>query len=178
MHAKRWHCKEPFPIPFCSKEWRVAVSPFIICLPNIPCPKPGHTTGGSRRGAWQGGGAGSGRTVSQQNCPPRGQSFLVPPKAWKTRRLNDYPKARTREILFKPTCRIQNPDIPRADRVGEPGGAAGRGRARLGANRTVRLGNKGSSYFQKHRRYVASTSLEKHEQAKFHLNRRRNQTSG
>ena len=42
-------------------------------------------------------------------------------------------------------CRIQNPDIPRSGRsgrVGEPGGAARRGRARLGANRTIRPGNK------------------------------------
>ena len=28
------------------------------------------------------------------------------------------------------TCRTQNPDIPRAGRVGAPGGAAGRGRSR------------------------------------------------
>ena len=36
------------------------------------------------------------------------------------------------------TCRMQNPDIPRAGRGGAPGGAAGRSRARLGANRNVR----------------------------------------
>ena len=76
------------------------------------------------------------------------------------------------------TCRTQNPDIPRAGRVGEPGGAARRGRARLGANRSIRPGNKGPSYFPKHRRHVASTSLEKHEQAKSYVNRRRKQTSG
>ena len=41
--------------------------------------------------------------------------------------------------LCKPcTCRIQNPDIPRAGRVGALGGAAGQGRARLGANRIIR----------------------------------------
>ena len=44
------------------------------------------------------------------------------------------------------TCRVQNPDIPRAGRVGARGGAAGRGQAGLGANRTVRPGNKGPSY--------------------------------
>ena len=33
------------------------------------------------------------------------------------------------------TCRIQNPDIPRAGRVGAPGGAAGRGRAGQGGRR-------------------------------------------
>ena len=40
------------------------------------------------------------------------------------------------------TCRVQNPDIPRADRVGAHGGAAERARAGLGANRTVRPENK------------------------------------
>ena len=61
------------------------------------------------------------------------------------------------------TCRTQNPDIPQAGRVGAPGGAAGRGRARLGANRTIRPGNKGPPYPPRHRRNVASTSLQKHE---------------
>ena len=64
------------------------------------------------------------------------------------------------------TCRIQNPDIPRAGRVGAPGGAAGRDRARLGADRTIRPGNKGLPYPPRHRRNVASTSPQKHEQAK------------
>ena len=36
------------------------------------------------------------------------------------------------------TCRLQNPDIPRAVRVGAHGGVAGRGRAGVNANRTVR----------------------------------------
>ena len=65
-------------------------------------PKPGHTTGGSRRGARRSGPAGSGKIGCQQNCPPRGQSFLVPSKASKTRRLNVSPEARTSEILCKP----------------------------------------------------------------------------
>ena len=52
-------------------------------------------------------------------------------------------------------CRIQNPDIPRAGRVGAHGGVAGRGRAGLFANRTVRLGNNPSSHSPKHRRHVA-----------------------
>ena len=39
-----------------------------------------------------------------------------------------------------PTCRMQKPDIPLVGRFGAPGGAAGRGRPRLGANRTVRQG--------------------------------------
>ena len=34
------------------------------------------------------------------------------------------------------TCHIQNPDIPRASRVAAPGGAAGRGRARLSVHKS------------------------------------------
>ena len=77
------------------------------------------------------------------------------------------PEARTSEILC--TCRIQNPDIPRAGRVGAPGGATGRGRARLGADRTSRPGNKGPLYLPRHRLNVASTSFQKHEQAKSYV---------
>ena len=57
--------------------------------------------------------------------------------------------------LFTETYRIQNPDISRADQVGAHGGVAGRGRAELGANRTVRLGDEPPSYPLKHRRHVA-----------------------
>ena len=39
------------------------------------------------------------------------------------------------------TCRVQNPDIPQAGRVGAHGGVVGQGRAGLFANRTVRLGH-------------------------------------
>ena len=53
------------------------------------------------------------------------------------------------------TRRAQNPDIPRAGRVGAPGGTAGRGRTGLGANRTVRPGDEGPSYPPRHRRHVA-----------------------
>ena len=80
--------------------------------------------------------------------------------------------------LFLFTCRIQNPDIPRAGRVGAPGGAAGRGQARLGANRTIRPGNKSPPIFPRDRRHVASKSLQKHEQAKSYVNRRRKKISG
>ena len=76
----------------------------------LPSPKPGHTTGGSRRGARRGGGAGSSRTICQQNCPPSGQSFLVPSKASKTRRLNVSPEARISKILCKP-MEEQNPRL-------------------------------------------------------------------
>ena len=51
-------------------------------------------------------------------------------------------------------CQIRNPDIPRAGRVGAPGEAAGRGRAGLGANRTVRTGNNVFLYPPRHRRNV------------------------
>ena len=71
--------------------------------------KPGHITGGSRRGARRGGGAGSGRTVRQQNCSPREQSFIALSKASKTRRLNVSPEAQTIEILCKPM--EQNPRL-------------------------------------------------------------------
>ena len=69
---------------------------------DLSSPKPGHTTGGSRRGARRCGGAGSGRTVCQQNCSPRKQSSLSLSKVLKTRRLNVSPEARTSEILSKP----------------------------------------------------------------------------
>ena len=65
-------------------------------------PKPGHITGGSRRGARRGGGVGSGRTVRQQNCSPRGQSSPALSKASKSCRLNCFPEEQTNEILCKP----------------------------------------------------------------------------
>ena len=68
------------------------------------------------------------------------------------------------------TCRIQNPDIQLARRDGAHGGLAGRGRAGLGANRTVRPGNKPGLYPPKHRKHVSS-SPQKHEQAKPYVNR-------
>ena len=79
-------------------------------LVNLSSPKPGHTTGGSRRGARRGGRAGSGRTVCQQDCSPREESFLAFSKASKTRRLNVSPEARTSEIVCKP-MEEQNPQL-------------------------------------------------------------------
>ena len=76
----------------------------------LSSPKPGHTTGGSGRGVRRCGGAGSGGTGCQQNSSPGGQSFLVPPKASQTRRLNVSPGARTSEILCKP-MEEQNPRL-------------------------------------------------------------------
>ena len=72
----------------------------IVFPKHLSSPKPGHTTGGSGRGARHGGGAGSGRAGCQQNCSPRGQETFVPPKASNSRLLNVPPEARTSEILF------------------------------------------------------------------------------
>ena len=61
----------------------------------------------------------------------------------------------------------------------KPGrGAAGRSRARLGTNSTIRPENKSRPYPLRHRRHVALTYLEKHEQAKSYVNRRGNKISG
>ena len=75
------------------------------------------------------------------------------------------------------TCRIQNLDIPLGRRDGAHGGLAGRGRAGLDANITVRPGNKPPPHPPKHRRHVSS-SPQKHEQAKSYVNRWRNKTRG
>ena len=53
------------------------------------------------------------------------------------------------------TCRIPNPDIPQAGRVGARGGVAGRGRAGRDADRTVRLGDKRPSFPPRHRRHLS-----------------------
>ena len=74
---------------------------------------------------------------------------LVLTDRWRPRYWQD------RMPTIKLTCRVQNPDIPRAGRVEAHGGVAGRGRAGLDANRTVRLGDNPSSYPPKHRRNVA-----------------------
>ena len=78
----------------------------------LSSPKPGHTTGGSGRGARRAGGAGSGRTGCQQNCSPKRKASLAPSKATKTRRLNVPPEARTSEIVCKPMGE-QNPRLTR-----------------------------------------------------------------
>ena len=77
---------------------------------DLSSPKPGHTTGGSRRGARRGGGARSGRTGCQQNCSPRRQCFLVLSKASKTHRPNVAAEPRTNEIPLKPMI-DQNPRL-------------------------------------------------------------------
>ena len=53
------------------------------------------------------------------------------------------------------TCRVQNPNIPRAGRDGAHGGATGRGRSGLDADRTVRPGNKLPSFPPRRREHIA-----------------------
>ena len=71
-----------------------------------------------------------------------------------------------RNLFLNRICRFQNPDIPRAGRVGAPGGAARRSRAGLNANKTVRLENKSSlvpSKASKKRRLNVSREARKSE---------------
>ena len=91
--------------PSSPPEYREQLSWTSLCKHEqrksyLSSPKPGHTTGGSGRGAQRGGGAGSVRTGYQQNCLPRRQGSPVPPKASKTGRLKVSPEARTSEILY------------------------------------------------------------------------------
>ena len=85
------------------------------------------------------------------------------------------------QFIFSVSTDLSNPkpgpDIPRAGRVGAPGGAAVRGRAILGANRTIRPRIKSPPYPPRHRRNIAPTSFQKHEHAKSYVNRRRNKIS-
>ena len=69
-------------------------------------------------------------------------------------------KSCTTEHICYSTCRIQNPDISRAGRVGAPGGAARRGGARLGANGTIRIRNKSLPYAKKTKKYRLNVSQE------------------
>ena len=88
---------------------------FCLCKPFSckACPgKPGHTTSGSGRGAWRGGGAGSGRTGCQQNCSPRRQGSLVLSKASKNRHLTVSLKERTIKICLN-RMREQNQRLTR-----------------------------------------------------------------
>ena len=71
---------------------------------DLSSPKPGHTTGGSGRGARPGGGAGPGKSGRRQNSSPKRHASLVPPMASKKRLLNVSPDARTSEILRKPNA--------------------------------------------------------------------------
>ena len=66
-------------------------------------PKPGHTTGGSGRGARRSGRAGSRKIGCQQNYSPGKQRSILLSKESKTRRFNVSREARTSETPFKPT---------------------------------------------------------------------------
>ena len=70
---------------------------------NLSNPKPGHTTGGSGRGARRSGRAGSRKIGCQQNYMPGEQRSIVLSKASKPRHFNVSREARTSEILCKPT---------------------------------------------------------------------------
>ena len=109
----------------------------VCCKCNLSNPKPGHTSGWSGRGARRGGGAGSGRTGCQQNCSPRGQASLAPPKATKTRRLKDTPEARTSEILCKP---MEEQNLP-SPKPGHTTSGSGRGGAWPGRKGRRRSGS-------------------------------------
>ena len=78
----------------------------------------------------------------------------------------------------KNTCRNQNLDIPQVGRVIAPGGAAGRGRARLRANRIIRPRNNSPPFSPRNSKQISSTCFRKHEQAKSYSNRRRNKING
>ena len=90
--------ERPFRIGFCA----YCAFPGAAVIKNFSISKPGHTTGGSGRGARRGGGARSGKTRCQQNCSPRTQGSTVLSKAPQTNRLNVSPEARTSEILCTP----------------------------------------------------------------------------
>ena len=90
-----------------SHKCRVRVSPEartseILCK-HLSNPKPGHTTGGSGRGARRSGQAGSGKIGCQQNYSLRKQKSTVLSNKSKKCRFNVSPEARTSEILCKPT---------------------------------------------------------------------------
>ena len=114
-----------------------------------------HGRVGSGRAAGRRGGAG-------QDGTPTGlfaQDTTVPRtlyRASKTRILNVFPEARTSEVLCKPTCRIQNPDTPRAGRVGRrtAGRLGGAGPAGWDADRFVRAGHNCLSCLPGHRRQL------------------------
>ena len=76
------------------------------------------------------------------------------------------------------TCRIQNPDTPRAGRVGRR--TAGRlgtaGPAEWNADGFLRAGHNRHSCPPGHREQLSRTSLRKHEQAKSYVNRMREQS--
>ena len=118
------------------------------------------------------------RTVRKQMVLPRGEgSFNIPEYCGQLSSII-FCKHETKKTLFEPidgqnlrlttslarfhqqfifsvSTDLSNsepgPEIPRAGRVGAPGGAAVRGRAILGANRTIRPRNKSPPYPHRHR---------------------------
>ena len=136
--------------------------------------KPEHTTGGSLRGARRGGGAESIKLFAYRILRLGNNPSSHSPKHRETS-----PERFLRSTNKRnPTCRIQNSDIPRAGRVGAPGGAAGRGRARLRASIIIRPENKIPPFPPSHLINVSSTSSQNNEQAKSYVNRWKNTTTG
>ena len=97
---------------------------------NLSNPKPGHTTGGSRRGgARRGGRAGPGQTGRRRVCPPRKQATPLSPRASKTTVLNDPSEARTNEQAY-----LSNP------KPGHITGGSGRSARRSGRAGSGKIG--------------------------------------
>ena len=110
-----------------------------------------------RAGAAHGGAAGRGG--AGQDGPPKGRFAQETTDPLAPQGIGDNCPGRRfgsmdkRNIIY---CRIRNPDIPRAGRVGAAhGGAAGRGRAGRDADRTVHPGDNRPLHPQRHRRHIS-----------------------
>ena len=112
-----------------------------------------------------------GRFGRRRLAAPMKQPATLRPKAPKTTVLDEFSKARTKEILRRPISRIPNPDISRAGRGGMTHGrAAGRGGAGRDADRLLRPGHNRASCTPGHRGQLSRTIPRKHEQAKSYVN--------
>ena len=68
-------------------------------------------------------------------------------------------------------CRIQNPDIPRAGRVGARGGSVGPGRTGRGSDRTARLVNNCLSHPPSHQNTSPERLSKSTNKSIFYINR-------
>ena len=146
---------------------------------DLSIPQPGHTTGGSGRGARRNGRAGSGRISCQQICSPRKHKSRVPSKGSQKRRLSVSPEARTNEILCK---HLSNPKpehtTGRSGRTAHGGAARGAGLDRTDAVGSIRPGDNPFLMPFSESKTLSWTTLRKHEQTKCYVKRRRNEISG
>ena len=124
-------------------------------------------SGRAERGGAGLGGAGRDRTAAGR-CAQE-PTVHLPPKAPKTTALDILSEARTNETICKPTCRVQNPDIPRAGRVGAAqGGAAGRGWVGQDWTPTDRFAMRQPSLLPPNASYTPVLNVcSRHEQAKY-----------